>query len=35
MGVEEEHIISHYDKEKQAKYREAHRDQINENNKKK
>jgi hypothetical protein len=32
MGVEEEHIISHYDKEKQALYRATHKDQINENN---
>ena len=31
MGVDEEHIISHYDKEKLATYREAHRDQMNEN----
>ena len=32
MGVEEEYIISPYDLEKQATYREAHRDQMNENN---
>ena len=32
MGVEEEHIISHYDKEKQAQYRTTHREQANENN---
>ena len=32
MGVAEESIISHYDKEKPAKYREAHRDQMNETN---
>ena len=34
MGVEEEHVISHYDLEKQAKYREAHREQAKENNRK-
>ena len=34
MGVKEEHIISHYDKEKQAQYREAHREQKNEANRK-
>ena len=28
MGVEEEHVVSHYDKEKQTKYREAHREQV-------
>ena len=32
MGVEEENILSHYDLEKQAKYRESHREQNNENN---
>ena len=35
MGVAEEHLISHCDKEKQAKYREAreaHREQTNEIN---
>ena len=31
MGVGEENIVSHYDKEKQAKYREAHREQMKEN----
>ena len=29
MGVAEEHIISQYAKEKQAKHREAHREQKN------
>ena len=32
IGVAEENIVLHYDKEKQAKYREAHREQTNENN---
>ena len=32
MGVEEENIVSHYDLEKQAKYRESHREQTNETN---
>ena len=32
MGVEEEHIVSHDDLEKQAKYREPHREQKNEIN---
>ena len=34
MVVGEENIVTHYDKEKKAKYREAHREQINENNRK-
>ena len=32
MGVEEEHIRSHYDNEKQAQHRATHRKQVNENN---
>ena len=32
MGVAEEHIIPHHDKEKQAKHREAHREQKNGHN---
>ena len=32
MGVEEENTVSHYDLEKQAKYRESHREHNNENN---
>ena len=32
MGVAGESIIPHYDKEKQAKHREAHREQKNETN---
>ena len=32
MGFKEEHILLHYDKEKQAQYREARREQQNEAN---